>query len=39
MEHAKKEANNVYSNTLREVNLFSNAENNNPVQLGLSLPI
>ena len=25
-------------NTLREVNPFSNAENNNPVQLGLPLP-
>ena len=38
MGHTKKEAHNMV-NTSREVNLFSNAENNNPVQLGLSLPI
>ena len=37
MEHTKKEANNGNSNTSREVNRFSNAENNNPVQLLIGL--
>ena len=37
MGHAtKKEANNI--DTSKKVNLFSNAENSKPVQLGLPFP-